>query len=383
MRRSLLLSAIGLGFALSSAVEAQQRTRLTVYTALENEQLAPFKQAAEAAVPGIEIAWVRDSTGVMTARLIAERANPRADIIWGLSVFSLLQLEGMDMLEPDTPQGAEALRANMRSDRSPMTWTGMDAFVSAVCFNTVVAQQRGLPRPSTWADLLDPRFRGQIVMPNPNSSGTGFLTLAGWIGTQGEANAWTYMTRLHDNIQVYTHSGSASCNNAARGEYAVGLSFDMRSVALKNQGAPIEIIVPTDGVGFDLEATAIVRGTRNAEAARRLADFAVSRPAMELYGRYYALLAMPGDGALWPLLRAARHARRGADGARLSGRVRLPPGECGFPRDRRQPRPHPARMGAALRRQVGAALSVGRAGDALRCRSRWRRAEVSVALEAR
>lgn len=295
MRRSLMLAGLAFGILGSATTaDAQQRTRLTVYTALENEQLAPFKQAAEAAVPSIEIAWVRDSTGVITARLIAERANPRADIVWGLSVFSLLQLEAMDMLEGYTPAGADALRANMRSDRSPMTWTGMDAFVSAVCFNTVVAQQRNLPRPTTWADLLDPRFRGQIAMPNPNSSGTGFLTLAGWIGTQGEAAAWQYMTRLHENIQVYTHSGSAPCNNAARGEYAVGLSFDMRSVALKNQGAPIDIIVPTDGVGFDLEATAIMRGTRNLDAAKRLADFAVSRPAMELYGRYYALLAMPG-----------------------------------------------------------------------------------------
>jgi iron(III) transport system substrate-binding protein len=296
MRRSLLLSGLvlGLGLVAGQPAEAQQRTRLTVYTAIENEQLAPFKQAAEAAVPGIEIAWVRDSTGVITARLIAERANPRADVIWGLSVFSLLQLEGMDMLEPHTPAGAEALRPNMRSARAPMTWTGMNAFVSAVCFNTVVAQQRGLPRPATWADLLDPRFRGQVAMPNPNSSGTGFLTIAGWMGAMGEPRAWEFMTRLHDNIQVYTHSGSAPCNNAARGEYAVGLSFDMRSVALRNQGAPIEIIVPTDGVGFDLEATAILRGTRNLEAARRLADFAVSRPAMELYGRYYAMLALPG-----------------------------------------------------------------------------------------
>lgn len=295
-RRPIATLTMGLSAILVSALaaDAQPRTRLTVYTALENEQLAPFKQAAEAAVPGIELAWVRDSTGVITARLIAERQNPRADIVWGLSVFSLLQMEAQQMLEPYTPRGAEALRPNMRSAASPMTWTGMDAFVSAVCFNTMVAQQRNLPRPTSWADLLDPRFRGQIAMPNPNSSGTGFLTLAGWIGTQGEAAAWAYMTRLHDNIQVYTHSGSAPCNNAARGEYAIGLSFDMRAVTLKNQGAPIDIIVPTDGVGFDLEATAIMRGTRNIEAARRLADFAVSRPAMELYGRYYALLALPG-----------------------------------------------------------------------------------------
>lgn len=274
--------------------EAQQRTRLTVYTALENEQLQPLKQAAEAALRDIEIAWVRDSTGVITARLIAERQNPRADAIWGLSVFSLLQMEGLDMLEPYTPQGAAALRPNFRSDRNPMTWTGMDAFVSAICFNTVVAQQRNLPRPSTWADLLNPAFRGHVVMPNPNSSGTGFLTVAGWMGSMGEAQAWEFMTRLHENIQVYTHSGSAPCNNAARGEYGLGISLDMRAVTLKNQGAPIEIIVPTDGVGFDMEGTAILRGTRNPDAARRLADWAVSRAAMEMYGRWYAVLALPG-----------------------------------------------------------------------------------------
>jgi iron(III) transport system substrate-binding protein len=288
------LAAMAVLMALALPAVAQQRTRLTVYTALENEQLAPFKAAAEAVLRDIEIVWVRDSTGVITARLIAERANPRADVVWGLSAFSLLQLEGMDMLEAYTPAAADALRPSMRSDRSPMTWTGMDAFVSAVCFNNALGRQRNLPRPATWADLLNPALRGQIAMPNPASSGTGFLTVAGWIGAMGEDRAWEFMTRLHDNVQVYTHSGSAPCNNAARGEYGVGLSFDMRSVALRNQGAPIDIVIPTDGVGFDLEATAIMRGTRNADAARRLADFAVSRPAMELYGRFYALLALPG-----------------------------------------------------------------------------------------
>jgi iron(III) transport system substrate-binding protein len=288
--------AIALGLACTLAAlpaGAQPRTRLTVYTALENEQLAPLKAAAEAAVPSVEIAWVRDSTGVITARLIAEKANPRADMVWGLSVFSLLQMEAQQMLEPYTPKGAEALRPAMRSDRSPMTWTGMDAFVSAICFNIVVAQQKGLPRPTTWADLLNPAFKGQVAMPNPASSGTGFLTVAGWIGTKGEA-AWDYMAKLHENVQVYTHSGSAPCNNAARGEYGVGISLDMRAVTLKNQGAPVEIIVPTDGVGFDLEGTAILRGTRNAEAAQKRADWAVSKAAMETYGRWYAVLAMPG-----------------------------------------------------------------------------------------
>jgi iron(III) transport system substrate-binding protein len=296
MRRVLLAFAVTALVSLFVAVPAwaQQKTRLVVYTALENEQLQPFKQAAEAALKDIEIAWVRDSTGVITARLIAERANPRADVIWGLSVYSLLQLQALDMLHPYTPVGADKLKPAFRSDRNPMTWTGMDAFVSAICFNTVVAKEKNLPTPKTWADLLNPVYKGQIVMPNPASSGTGFLTVAGWIGEMGKAKAWEYMTALHENVNTYLHSGSAPCSNAARGEYAIGLSFDMRSVELKNQGAPIDIIVPTDGVGFDLEGTAIVKGTKNLRAAERLADFAVTPAAMKMYGKFYALLGLPG-----------------------------------------------------------------------------------------
>jgi iron(III) transport system substrate-binding protein len=292
MRRTLYAAAAAL--CLFAAPAYAQRTRLTVYTALENEQLAPFKAAAEAAVPDIEIAWVRDSTGIITARLIAEKANPRADVIWGVSVFSLLQMQGQDMLAPYTPKGADALRPNFHSKLSPMTWTGMDAFTSAICFNTVVAKEKGLPTPATWSDLLDPKFRGQIIMPNPNSSGTGFLTVAGWMATMGADKAWGYMDKLNDNIAVYLHSGSAPCTNAARGEYGVGIGLDMRAVELKNQGAPIDIIVPSDGVGYDLEGTAIVRGTQHMEAAQKLADFAVTPAAAKLYGHYYALLGIPG-----------------------------------------------------------------------------------------
>ncbi len=255
--------------------------------------MAPYKVAAEKALKNVEIAWVRDSTGVITARLIAEKANPRADAIWGLSVFSLMQLDGMGLLQGYTPKGADQLRPSFRSSNSPMTWTGMDAFASAICFNTILAKQKNIPTPVTWSDLLQPSFAGQVVMPNPASSGTGFLTVAGWLAHDGTEAGWKFMTALHQNIATYLHSGSAPCTNAARGEYAAGIGLDMRAVELKNQGAPIDIIVPTDGVGYDLEGMAILKGTKNLEAAQRLADFSVSVAANELYGQFYALLALP------------------------------------------------------------------------------------------
>jgi iron(III) transport system substrate-binding protein len=101
------------------------------------------------------------------------------------------------------------------------------------------------------------------------------------------------MTELDKNIAQYTHSGAAPCTDAARGEVVAGIGFDLTGMQQLAQGAPLDVIVPTDGVGFDLEATAIIRGTRNLDAAKRLADFAASKEANELYARFSALPANP------------------------------------------------------------------------------------------
>ncbi len=128
MRRAAILGGVALAaVALSSAAFAQ-KTKLTVYTAIENEQLEPFKKAFEADNPTIEIAWVRDSTGVMTAKLIAEKDNPRADVVWGLAASSVGLMAGMGMIEPYAPASAAALKPIFKSGKNPETWVGMDAF---------------------------------------------------------------------------------------------------------------------------------------------------------------------------------------------------------------------------------------------------------------
>ena len=277
-----------------------QKTRLTVYTALENDQLGPFKTAFEADNPTIEIAWVRDSTGVMTARIIAEKDNPRADVIWGLSASSIVAFENMGMLAGYTPKGAEALKATFKDAKNPAMWTGMDAYLSVLCFNTKEAEKTKAPAPKSWKDLTNPAYKNSIVMPNPASSGTGYLTVAAWLQVMGEAEGWKYMDALHQNIAVYTHSGSAPCVQAATGERLIGIGFDMRGAVEKTKGAPIDIILPSEGAGWEMEATAIVKGTKNMDAAQKLVDWTVSKKANELYGKYYAIVAMPGINAAPP-----------------------------------------------------------------------------------
>ena len=183
-----------------------QKTKLTVYTAIENEQLEPFKKAFEGDNPTIEIAWVRDSTGVMTAKLIAEKDNPRADVIWGLAASSIGLMASMGMIEPYTPAGAAALKPIFKSGKNPETWVGMDAYLAVLCFNTAEAAKGKKAKPTSWADLTKPEYKDSIVMPNPASSGTGYLTVAGWLTIMGEDAGWKFMDALHQNVAQYLHS---------------------------------------------------------------------------------------------------------------------------------------------------------------------------------
>ena len=286
--------ALGLVFAAGhSAPVFAQKTKLTVYTALENDQLGPFKQAIEAAVPDVEIVWVRDSTGVITARFLAEKDNPRADMVMGTAVTSLIRFEKDGLLEAYEPKGVAALKAQFRDGKAPYTWTGMDAYLSVVCFNTAEAKKGNAAAPTSWKDLLRPEFKGKLVMPHPASSGTGYLTISAWIQLMGEQEAWKFMDALHENMAVYTHSGSAPCVQAAKGERLAGIGFDMRGAREKTQGAPIEIILPKEGAGWDMEATGIVKGTKNLAAAKKVADWGATKAANEAYSKFYAIVAHP------------------------------------------------------------------------------------------
>ncbi len=289
MKNIALASVLALGVAAQAmAVE------LTVYTAVEAEDLARYAAAFNEDYPDITINWVRDSTGVITAKLLAERDNPQADVIWGLAATSLLLMKGEGMLEAYAPAGVEELDPKFVDSSNPPYWTGMDAWVAAICYNTVEGEANNVPAPTSWADLTDPVYEGQIIMPNPNSSGTGFLDVSSWLQMFGEEGGWEYMDGLHANISRYTHSGSAPCKLAAAGETTIGISFAFRGAKSRAAGAPIEIIVPSEGVGWDMEATAIVAGTAELEAAQALVDWSVTRKANELYNQGYAVVAYPG-----------------------------------------------------------------------------------------
>lgn len=288
----LSIALMTAGVALTGSVQAA--TELTVYTALEADDLKRYASEFNKQYPDIKIKWVRDSTGIVTAKLLAEKENPQADAVWGLAATSLLVLKGQAMLSPYAPQGVENLSSKFRDADQVPSWVGMNAWMASICFNTIEAKKHNLPKPTSWEDLTKPVYKGHVIMPNPNSSGTGFLDVSSWLQIFGEDKGWSFMDGLHQNISRYTHSGSKPCKLAASGETPIGVSFAFRGAKLKNKGAPIDLVFPQEGLGWDMEAAAIIKGTKNLSAAKKLLDFAVSKDANQMYNKGFAVVAMPG-----------------------------------------------------------------------------------------
>jgi iron(III) transport system substrate-binding protein len=280
-------------FALAAASAWAQKTELLVYTALETDQLKAYTESFQKTNPNIDLKFVRDSTGVITAKVLAEKANPQADVILGVAASSIEIFKAEGMLAPYSPAGFSALAPRYSDSARPPSWIGQDVFAAVVCYNTVEGAKKGIPKPETWADLTKPIYKGQITMPNPASSGTGYFDVSAWLQTMGEQGGWKYMDALHENIAQYTHSGSKPCRQAGAGEFVVGISFDFRGNDVKQKGAPVELVFPKEGLGWDIEASAIMKNTKKMDAAKKLMDWVATKEANEAYSKNFAIVAHP------------------------------------------------------------------------------------------
>ncbi|ROS05425.1 iron(III) transport system substrate-binding protein [Sinobacterium caligoides] len=289
MKSFKLLALTALMAATSLPSLAQAKTDLTVYTAFETDLLSKYKSAFEQDNPDIDIHWVRDSTGVITSRLLAEGKNSPADVVWGLAASSLQLLKDRGLMATSTPANADEITDAYKDQSKNPAWYGNDGMFAAVCFNKALAKKNNIPEPHSWQDLTKPVYKGLISMPNPASSGTGYMQVSAWLQSMGEDKGWAYMDALDKNVLQYQHSGSKPCAQAATGEVVVGISLAVRGAILKTQGAPLDVIV-LDNAGWDLEAVGITSSSKHKAASERLLEWSLSKKANEMYNENYPIV---------------------------------------------------------------------------------------------
>ena len=268
---------------------------LNVYTALEDEQVTDYLEEFKELHPDVTVNVTRESTGVITSRLLAEKDNPVADVVWGLSATSLLVLKQEGMLEPYSPEGVDRILPQFKDTDETPSWVGIDAWETAWIVNKEVLKSHGIDTvPTSYQDLLDPKYEGLIAMSNPASSGTGLLTVNGILSLYGEEEGWNYLDELDKNVAVYMHSGSQPAKETAAGEYGIGISFGYRCLqSAEEVGSDIcEAVFPEEGSGWDMEANALVKKDNEKDIAKEFLDWAISDNIMTKYATNYPIVAI-------------------------------------------------------------------------------------------
>jgi len=289
-RLTSYMAGTAIAFLLSAT--AAQAGTITAYTSLEEDDVRVYLESFTAAHPDITVNLLRLSTGDLGARMLAEKGNPQHDVIWGWAVTQMVDPRILEMIEPYEPQGLDKVNDVYKDEKG--RWFATTGYLAGFCVNTAVLEDKDLPMPTSWQDLLNPVYKGELVMPNPASSGTGYLQISSLLQMKGEEEGWKFLEELDKNMAQYIKSGSKPCKVAAAGEYAIGASFAFSAVKQIMTGYPLALVIPSEGAGYELEASALMKTSDNKEDAKKFLDWLLTLDAAKLYGERAAMSSVPG-----------------------------------------------------------------------------------------
>jgi iron(III) transport system substrate-binding protein len=233
---------------------------------------------------GIKVSMTRKSSGEIYAQVKAEAANPRADIWWGGTGDPHMQAAEEDLTtEYKSPQMSELQDwATRQWDQTKGKTVGIYSGALGFGYNTELVKSKGLPEPKCWADLLNVKFKDEVQVADPNSSGTAYTLLATIVQIMGEDKGFEYLKALHKNVNQYTKSGAAPAKATALGETTIGITFLHDLVTMVVDKAPVQTVPPCEGTGYEIGSMSIIKGAKNLDSAKKFYDWALTPAAQKL-----------------------------------------------------------------------------------------------------
>lgn len=259
--------------ALAALLGTGAAQALTVYTSVDEENAQKIL-AAFSAETGVNVDLIFLSSGPALSRIEAESGRPQADVWFGAPSENHLLAKERDLTEPYVSAHASDLAENFKDAEG--YWHAIYTNPLAVGVRTDILEQRGAPVPESWADLTNEAYRGLIQMPSPQSSGTAYAVILTLSQLWGEDEAFEYMAALNPNIQTYTQSGTAPSGALGVGETPIALQFSPGFLKLVDEGFPVQVVFPSEGVGYEVAAMSILKGAPNEDEAKQLVDWMTS-----------------------------------------------------------------------------------------------------------
>ena len=269
----MLLSVSMLSISVMSA------DKLIIYASVDEANAKKILDAFNAQ-SGIEVDFVHLSSGPAMARITAEANNPQADVWLGAPSENHVVLKDEGLTVAYQSEALDNLAPEFKDPEG--YWRSFYMNPMALAVNTEALSKANAAKPASWQDLLKPEYQDLIQMPTPQSSGTAYAIMTTLITIFGEEEAFEYMKKLNPNIQTYTSSGTGPSKGVAVGQCAVGIQFTPAFFEFIEEGYPLEVIFPSEGVGYEAPAVSIIKGAQNLESAKVLLDWLVSKDGQDV-----------------------------------------------------------------------------------------------------
>ncbi|MCK5780875.1 MAG: ABC transporter substrate-binding protein [Psychrilyobacter sp.] len=276
---SFALLLVGCGKETSETTEKKAET-LTFYAGLQEDHAAMIAKMFEEET-GIKTSFVRMSSGEVLARLKAEKNNMSASVWYGGPVDAFVAAREEGLIEPYISPEAVNIR-DAQKDKDGY-WTGIYVGYLGFVGNQKMLDEKGIKMPTSWADLLKPEYKGEIVVAHPGSSGTAYTMLATLVQLMGEDQAMEYLKKFNGQVRQYTKSGTAPGRMAGQGETTIGITFLHDAIKYKKEGyKDIIISAPSEGTGYEIGGVALLKNGPDQDTGQKFIDWVLTKKVQEL-----------------------------------------------------------------------------------------------------
>lgn len=265
-RRTALAGVAGLGATIALPGRAQTGS-VVIYTSNNAQAVEAVTEVGRKRLPGVKFSTITGGSGQLLRRLEAEAAKPQGDVFWSSSANTLGAFT--PLFEPYRSPELAAIPKALHHPNG--LWSAANIHIAVAMVNR--NQLGGAPLPKTWADLLDPRFKGKMIIADPANSSTALTILWGvekMLGADG-------LKRLASNVKV-TSAAATVLRSVGQGEFAIGLTFESNAYAYVAGGQKeISLVYPADGTFSTAEYLALIKGAPAGELAKRACDHLLSK----------------------------------------------------------------------------------------------------------
>lgn len=270
---------------LGAALPTAHAATITIYTSEVQADVQALADAYQAKYPADRVQIYRSGTGEVTSKLSAEltAGNPQPDIVWVADSSYLDGLRQRSLLAPLSLGGLNVPAANIYGGG---TYAEVRKLYNVIGVNTRVLAQA----PRNFADLMAKNFQGKLAMPNPLFSGGALATA----GALSQRLGWNYFAVLARNGMRIEQSNPITTTKLINGEYGAAILVDYALRREAAKGAPLQVVYPREGAILVKTPVAILKASRNAQAAQNFVRFLYSRQGQELFSKMAYVPVMPG-----------------------------------------------------------------------------------------